>query len=254
MMSNKIEDISIKNLHQKLINDLGTIADKTILDYGCGRGNLVKLLLAQPTIPKLIYAVDIDPNAIVEINETYKFEIQQGEIITQVVDSPAQLAGEKFDRIVCHNVIECVVDKEQFVKNLCSLLNQNGVLLVSHHDFDSAVYHSGHKELTRTLIHFFADQCQAWQTTCDGQIGRKIPGIFNRAKIKFATFATWRIVETSFSQGDYGYLMAKMIIEAAKERFDQATLNSWLQDLSLKAQSNDFYFAIDVMVAKVIAV
>ena len=35
-MSNKIEDISIKNLHQKLINDFGTIADKTILDYGCG--------------------------------------------------------------------------------------------------------------------------------------------------------------------------------------------------------------------------
>lgn len=60
------------------------------------------------------------------------------------------------------------------------------------------------------------------------------------------------IVETSFEKDDYGYLMVQMILDSAKNSFDKVILNSWVKDLEEKAEKNDFYFAIDVMIAKVV--
>jgi len=135
---------------------------------------------------------------------------------------------------------------------LYKTLNENGVLIISHHDFDSAIYNSSYKDLTRQLIHFFSDEGESWQTICDGQIGRKIPGIFKRTDIENISFEAWRVVETTFEKEDYSYLMAKMILEVAKDKFDQVSLESWMKDLELKAQTNDFYFAIDIVIAKAI--
>lgn len=244
--------ISIDTIHKKLIQDLGSIQDKSILDYGCGRGGLIKLLLVQKDYPKFIYAVDVDANAIKNIEEVYSDKIKQGLIGTQVIDNPSQLLDKKFDKIICHNVIECITNKEKFVNDLYKTLNENGILIISHHDFDSAIYNTSYKDLTRQLIHFFADEGESWQTICDGQIGRKLPGIFKRTGIENISFETWRIVETTFKKEDYSYLMTKMILEVAKDKFDQASLNAWMKDLELKAQANDFYFAIDVVIGKAI--
>jgi len=70
--------ISIETIHKKLIQDLGSIQDKSILDYGCDRGGLIKLLLEQKDCPKFIYAVDVDANAIKNIEEIYGDKIEQG--------------------------------------------------------------------------------------------------------------------------------------------------------------------------------
>ena len=83
-------------------------------------------------------------------------------------------------------------------------------------------------------------------------MGRKIHGIFIKSGIKKATFETWRIVENSFECEDYGFLMAQMIFDMCKDNFTMTELNSWKQDLEFKAKNNDYYFAIDIVVAKAI--
>ena len=241
---------SIEMIHKKLISLLGSVDHKSVLDYGCGKGGLIKLLLQQPVPPQFIYAVDSNETTINTIQKIYANEIQQGSIGTQIVNDPSRLSIQKFDRVICHNVLECIENKEQFVKNLYKALNDYGTLVVSHHDFDSAIYHSDYRDLTRSLIHFFSDKGEPWQPLCDGQIGRKIPGVFKRAGIENVLFETWRIVETSFKEGDYGFLMAKMIVEVAKGNFDQNSLDDWMRNLESKAQAHDFYFAIDVVIAR----
>lgn len=244
---------SIKTIHRKLIQKLDSVKDATILDYGCGKGGIIKLLTQDESqIPHFIYAVDSDHEAIKNIEEMYSDKIKKGQIRTQIVANPSQLRHDKFDKIMCHNVLECIETKEFFVQDLYTHLAHNGILVLSHHDFDSAAYNSSFVQLTRNLIHFFSDKGESWQNLCDGQIGRKIPGIFKRAGVDYFEFETWRIVETTFEKDDYSYLMAQMILAAAKDSFDQTTLNSWIRDLEEKAQNNDFYFAIDVVIVKAI--
>lgn len=133
--------------------------------------------------------------------------------------NPADLLGLKVDKIICHNVLECIGDKLQFINELNSILHDEGIAIISHYDFDSSIYNSSYKELTRQLIHQFADTKQKWQEYSDGQIGRKIPGLVaascfkNKAKIM-----TWRIVEYDFKPGYYGYMMAEMIKHTTKHK------------------------------------
>jgi SAM-dependent methyltransferase len=245
--------ISIKNLHKKLIALAGSVSNKTILDYGCGHGGTLDLLLQGEEPLKSIIAVDSDEKMVQKCLNRFSCFINDKKLTVLQRADPMSLSGQSFDIIFCHNVLECITQKEIFVRNLFNLLSPDGTLVLSQHDWDSALYNSSFKDLTRKLIHFFADAAdttQEWQNYHDGQIGRKIPGIFSRAGIKDTEIDTWRMVETSFECGDYGFLMCAMIMAVCKDKFTQQELALWKQDLIVKAQNNDYYFAIDVVVAK----
>lgn len=245
----------IEEIHKRLITYLGSTENLIILDYGCGTGGLIKALLDQTKHPKEIYAVDSDTATIEKVNNAFSKEISRGLIKTNVISDPKQLKGTTFDGIFCHNVLELIDDKEQFVVGLYNLLKPHGMLIISHMDFDSMIYNSTFKELTRKLIHNFADTKQAWMTSVDGQMGRKIPGIINHVHIAKSEFVTWRYIETTFRDKEYGFLMANLLLETASTNantFDTKELLAWKRDLEEKAKNNDYFFAVDIAVAKII--
>lgn len=236
--------------HKKqLIAELGNIASQSILDYGCGYGDFIELLLASSSPPKLIVAADSSEKMIQKIQTRFVDEIVSGLVIPVLCDSPNELKRYQFDKIICQNVLECVENKIDFINGFADLLMPKGIFLLSHHDFDSAIYNSNYKELSRELIHHFADTQQAWQTYCDGQMGRKIPGLIASSVFKkHAQCKTWRMIEQTFTPGTYGFLMAEGIIEVAKPAFEEETLSLWPQDLEQKSKHGDYYFAIDLNV------
>lgn len=221
---------------KRLIAELGNITDARILDYGCGKGDFVELLLSHK--PKEIFVVDSNQDAIKKIHKNFGKYISNGMISSKICLNPSDLEGNHYDKIICHNVLECVGDKLNFINSFVSLLKANGLLVLSHHDFDSAIYNSQYKELTRELIHYFADTKQSWQENCDGQMGRKLPGLielslFNQSKCK-----TWRTVEYNFCSGTYGFLMADMLCDIGQSIFDKNILQSWRKDLPSKIGSD----------------
>lgn len=233
----------------KLIDQLGLIQNTSILDYGCGQGDFVELLLRMN--PSSIMAVDSNSSMIADIQQNFAEEITKNLVLTKVCHSPNELSGLKFDKIICHNVLECVENKVDFINDFSSILADKGTAIISHHDFDSAIYNSSYKENTRAHVHHFSDTQQTWQEHCDGQMGRKIPGLIASSIFKNdATVETLRIVETEFKPGNYGFLMAQMITDIAKTAYDTATLKSWILDLEEKNQHQDYYFAIDLVIAK----
>jgi cyclopropane fatty-acyl-phospholipid synthase-like methyltransferase len=244
--------ISMDNItlyKSNLIDLLGDLKDKKILDYGCGKGDFIKLLIDKKSGVKSIHAVDSSEQMIEDVKIAFAEEIKQGLITTQLINSPKSIVAE-FDRIICHNVLECVDDKISFIMQFKELLNDGAMFLLSHHDFDSAIYNASDKELSRILVHNFADTKQQWQEYCDGQMGRKIPGIIAQTIFSNKTqFQAIRIVEKDFSPGNYGYLMVEMILLANKSKFDQKNLDSWVKDLEEKNRIRDYYFAIDLVVA-----
>ncbi len=243
---------ALSDIHKRLVTHFGSTEKLTILDYGCGTGGLTRVLLDNDKHPNLIVAVDSDPKMIEKITSSFSSEIALGQVNTEVISDPRQLLGKlSYDGIFCHNVLELIDDKEHFVASLTALLKEEGTLIVSHMDFDSMLYNSSYKELTRNLIHHFADTKQAWMSSLDGQVGRKIPGILKRANIQTFSFETWRLTESSFQEHDYGFIMARLLLETASQIFDQEELRAWKEDLEDKVQNHDYFFAIDLDVAKI---
>lgn len=241
----------IEEIHKRLIDYFGSTENLIILDYGCGTGGLTKALLEQTKHPKEIYAVDSNPVMIEKVNSAFSKDISRGLIKTNVISDPTALKGTQFDGIFCHNVLELIDNKEQFVVTLINLLKPQRTLILSHADFDSMIYNSAFKELTRNLIHNFADTRQTWMASIDGQMGRKIPGIIKRAGIQKSGFETWRYTETTFHEKDYGFLMANLLLETAGNGFDSKQLLAWKKDLEDKARINDYFFAVDIDMAKI---
>lgn len=230
---------------------LGEIKDSNILDYGCGQGDFIELLLNTDNKPKSIYAVDSNPQMIDTIKENFVEEIQSSLVIPKVCVNPDDLMGiSKFDKIFCHNVLECLEDKIKFINEFEGLLSDDGVFILSHHDFDSAIFNSHYKELTRDLVHCFADTQQDWQKHSDGQMGRKIPGLISQSVFHDkAVCTTLRLCEREFVPGNYGHLMAEMILAIAEPHFKEADLQLWYQDLETQNINRQYYFAIDLVVA-----
>ncbi len=239
--------VEIMQHKKELLAFLGNLENRVLLDYGCGAGDFVELMLNHN--PMKIHAVDSIPSTISEIKSKFKEKTTMGLISTEITKDPDSI-NEKFDKIICHNVLECIEDKVGFVNKFERLLLPQGIFLLSHHDFDSAVYNSNDEELTRNLIHNFADTKQKWQEYSDGKMGRKIPGIIEKSVFKeSANFFVMRKMERTFSEGNYGYLMASMIIEVAKRKFDDRVIRNWYEDLEQLSKSRNYYFAIDLVVA-----
>ncbi len=235
---------------KKIITHLGQLNGATILDYGCGRGDFIELLLSSDEKPQQIYAVDSSLEMITHIEQFFDAAIKIGLVVPKICKSPKELTGLSFDKIICHNVLECVDDKLDFINSFAPILADDGTFIISHHDFDSAIYNSSFKELTRELIHEFADTQQEWQDYADGQMGRKIPGLVASSVFKDRfTFETWRIVEREFKPGTYGFLMAKMIMDIVKDSYDPKALELWVRDLEEAEKQQQYYFIIDLVVA-----
>lgn len=234
---------------KSLLDLLGNYEHDMILDFGCGNGDFIELILNSDKKPSKILAVDADKNMIANIEKRFSYEMKNGQIQTLISDSPTQLNG-KFDKIICHNVLECVGNKLDFINAFKKIMAENSIFILSHHDFDSAIYNSNFKELSRNLVHHFSDTKQDWMRYSDGQMGRKIPGLINHSVFKENTkIQTWRLVETTYSPGTYGYLMADMIMEIANTKFENSDLKAWRDDLEKKSQNAEYYFSIDLVIA-----
>lgn len=240
---------NIFSYKQRLVSLLGNCNNATILDYGCGNGDFIELLLNTRNKPKEILAVDSSQAMISNVENRFASNIDIGNVKTKLAHSPIELVG-KYDKIICQNVLECVDNKLNFINSFKALMAENSIFILSHHDFDSAIYNSAYKALSRDLVHHFSDTQQEWMQYSDGQIGRKIPGLISQSVFKAsAKIETWRLVDTKFEPGTYGYLMADMLLEAGKGKFSDAEMCTWRDDLINKSNLGEYYFAIDLVVA-----
>ena len=132
------------------------------------------------------------------------------------------------------------------------LMKANSWLVISHFDFDSAIFYSSDKEFTRTLIHAYADSKGKWQKFSDGQIGRKIPSLLKASDFKNYRWQVIRLAEEQFSENYYGYLFAQMLLNFGKSIYLGEKLDNWYKNLHASAnkdQITEYFFAIDLFIS-----
>ena len=129
---NTKDDFRWKNLRNFIIKSLATycsnIAKASILDVGCGTGHMtIELLMHNYNVT----SVDIS----IELTNFTKYVIENQGYCANVkcldIHNLESLGTEKFDAVVCLDVIEHVNDDYLALENINSVLKTKGLLICS---------------------------------------------------------------------------------------------------------------------------
>ena len=101
---------------------------KKVLDIGCRNGVLTKHFADG----NIVWGVDIDPVALGEAKELLQNKNTQNKFFEMdLLADWSELNGEKFDVIVCGEVLEHLYFPERVVQKVVAHLNQGGIFLGS---------------------------------------------------------------------------------------------------------------------------
>jgi 2-polyprenyl-3-methyl-5-hydroxy-6-metoxy-1,4-benzoquinol methylase len=104
------------------------VVGKYILDAGCGTGHTTLELLNDGYE---VTAIDISQELVDFTQRIIKENNYMGNVYALDLTNAKVLGENKFDTIICLDVLEHIRDDELAIKNLCYILKKNGHLIVS---------------------------------------------------------------------------------------------------------------------------
>jgi len=104
-------------------------AGKRVLDYGCGDGSFLAMLMQSRAHPTAAVGVEIDSQVVADCSA--RFSSQAG--LTFILEGELQGPQHRgaFDAVICMEVLEHMVEIEPLLENFARLLGPEGLLLVS---------------------------------------------------------------------------------------------------------------------------
>ncbi len=173
----------------------------SILDFGCGTGDFLGLLSKRVSTESKLLGIDAMDRSIKVANSRYP-DIS---FICIKFDDNLELPDASFDIIVTVDVIECISGKTALLNEFHRVLKPGGKVLAAHWDWDTMVYRSDNREIARKAISSFSDWKQPWMNNCDGQMGRKLWGLFEGSKKFKGKPASFSLIETTYDKGKFGF-------------------------------------------------
>ena len=93
------------------------------------------------------------------------------------------MSDESVDASICHNVLECLANPIDLLNETARVLRPGAVALWAHTDFDTIVVNTPDVELSRRVLHAYADQ---WRDELDQSISS---GTFFFAETSFVAIS-----------------------------------------------------------------
>jgi SAM-dependent methyltransferase len=190
-------------LNEKLLTLSGVEVDRqySILDFGCGSGQLLEVL--SKVVSKQSKLIGID--AIKEVVEQAKIRVPNVDFRQAQFVDKLDFSEASFDIVMSVDTLECIPEKEALINEIHRVLKPNGKVIFAHWDWDTQIYNSAHKNIIRSFVANFSDWQQPWMDSSDGLMGRKLWGQFQGSN-KFQGFMDcFSLLETEYKPGNYGY-------------------------------------------------
>jgi hypothetical protein len=84
--------------------------------------------------------------------------------------------------------------------------DEAGIIVCIHRDWESVVFNGKNKALINKAIYGYANFLQAgWMDDCDGWIGRRVWGHFNKTGLFYGSIKVYNSIETDFSEAHSGW-------------------------------------------------
>jgi SAM-dependent methyltransferase len=203
-----------------------------VVDLGCGTG--ASLVEAAPDVPGGLLA-GVDPSgtalartALARTAQTVG-QVAAGldpppAVLCLLADlkAPLPLADAAFDRVLCHNVLECLPDPGGLVAEAIRVLRPEG-----------------------RLVRDYCDTQQPWMDAVDGTIGRRLADIAGQAGLLVEDVQAKVVVGRRFVPGEIGWGYARNLVDtlAGDGRADPDELDRWLAGLQRLADRDAFLFS-----------
>jgi SAM-dependent methyltransferase len=230
--------------HRRLVAALPEPALPRVADLGCG-GGLTLAALRERLGP------DVELIGV----ERREPELEPGladdpKLATVVADLNKRLPFEDgaVGAAVCHNTLEALVSTDAFLAEVARILAPGGHFLLGHTDNDTMVFNSSELDLTRRLVHAYADTQEQWMDAADGTIGRKLPAIARRAPLEHVDTFAWVEIDTELAAGETADRAIRGITGAVRrdQHHDLASqLEAWIDDLRVRAARGEFLFSVN---------
>ena len=226
--------------HRRLAAALPEPALPRVADFGCG-GGLTLAALRERFGPglELIGVERREP------------ELDPALAVTTVVadlNKPLPFEDGSIGAAVCHNTLEALLSVDAFLGEVARVLAPGGHFLLGHNDLDTIVFSSSELDLTRRLVHAFADSQQEWMDAADGTIGRKLPAIAGRTPLEHVQTMAWVVLDTDLAAGEPADTAIRGITDAVRrdQHHDLASqLEAWVDDLRVRAARGEFLFSVN---------
>jgi len=109
--------------------ELGVRPDETVVDVGCGTGNLTQALLVRLSAVGRVVAVDIAPGML----EVARRKVRDPRVSWRVASAERlPLADAGADRVLCFSVWPHLADRHAVAAEVCRVLRPGGFLHVWH--------------------------------------------------------------------------------------------------------------------------
>ncbi len=236
--------MSARERHRRLAMALPAPPAGPVVDLGCGRGQTL-LALRERFGPEVqLVGVDRDMPVLEE-----RLTADPGvEAVAADLRGALPFATASVAAAVCHNTLECLPDKQAFLNEVARVLVPGGHLLLSHTDFDTLVFNARDRQLTRRLVHAFADTQEAWMDAADGMIGRKLVAISRGSAFELVQTLAWVCIDTDLADGELAATAIAGIAGALRrDHHDDllARFHGWLEDLRSLARRGEFFFSVN---------
>lgn len=225
--------------HRSLAAALPVRGRGPLVDLGCGRGPTLQAL--RDHLGPEVQLTGVEKELPV-LDERLARDANVRPVAADLRE-PLPFPDASFEAACCHNTLECLPEKQAFLREVARVLRPAGCLLLSHTDFDTMVFNASDVDLTRRLVHANADTQEKWMDASDGMIGRKLVAIARHSPFECSETFAWVTVHTDFEQDSVAHTAVRSI--AATVRRDHhhelaSRFDDWVDDLRTLAERASF--------------
>lgn len=211
--------------------------NQRILEVGTGTGVTVRRLIETYKNRRLkVNVVASDPSADMVGFAKIDTPADLESIISYEVADGEQLPHPKgvFDIIYAATVLVHATDPNRIFSEMVRVTRPGGEVMVLDQDFYTATIYSDNPELSRKILKFAADY---WN---NGDIGRRLKGMFVKEKLQNIQIYPWVRVDNSYDEAFFKR-MTNWILEQGK--VTETEVKDFLESLEMLDKEGSFFFS-----------
>lgn len=231
-------------LFKKILSLLNLDSDRQydILDFGCGSGDFLSRISSTIASESTLIGIDSRQKPINQAATLYPdIDFRQEKFVDSL-----SFPDSGFDIVISVDTMECIPEKMALVREVARVLRPGGTVVFAHWDWDTQVYNSEHKKIIRKFVLEFSDWQQGWMDASDGQMGRRLWGLFQGSGMFMGAMESFTLLETVYEKDQYGFDRLQDLVGLVKAgRIDKAEHDMIHAEMMTLAESSTYFYSLN---------